>query len=55
MALFKSLAAAAIAGHRRAAATIGTYLSDRVAGDLTRKLFPDNFQSTFLGFHTYNS
>jgi hypothetical protein len=45
MALFKSLAAAA------AAAAIGTYLSDRVAGDLTRKLSPDNFQSTFLGFH----
>lgn len=47
MALFKSLAAAADA----AAAAIGTCLSDRVAGDLTRKLSPNNFQSTFLGFH----
>ena len=46
MALFKSLAAAATA-----AAAMGSYLSDGVAGDLTRKLSPNNFQSTFLGFH----
>ena len=46
MVLFKSLAAAATA-----ATAIGTCLSDRVAGDLTRKLSPNKFQSTFLEFH----